>query len=57
LPAHGGWVNTVSFSPNGKILASGGSDSIVKLWDAENGSLLFTLEGHLSDVTNISFSP
>jgi WD40 repeat protein len=57
FPAHSGWATTVSFSSNGKILASGGTDSTVKVWNAENGRLLFTLEGHLSDITNISFRP
>jgi WD40 repeat protein len=43
-------VQSVCFSPSGKILASGSSDFCVRLWNVEdtNGSCLRTLSGHHS---------
>ena len=36
----------VAYSPDGKILASGGSDNRVHFWDPETGRELKALEGH-----------
>ena len=47
---------TVSFSPDGKTLASGYNDT-VKLWDAETGALKQTLNGHAASVNSVAFSP
>ncbi|MEG3863978.1 PDZ domain-containing protein [Microcoleus sp. herbarium12] len=49
-------VNKVSFSPDGKILASASSNNEIKLWNPD-GSLLKTLEGHTNAVEDVSFSP
>lgn len=50
-------VNSLAFSPDGKILAAGTGDSTIKLWDAATGRLLSTLEGHTQSVESIAFSP
>ena len=44
------------FSPDSKILATAGSDSI-RLWDPATGKELRRLEGHRTDVMNLAFSP
>ena len=48
---------SVCFSPDGNQLASGSEDSTVRLWDAETGACLKTLEGHDSTVFSVRFSP
>jgi WD40 repeat protein/energy-coupling factor transporter ATP-binding protein EcfA2 len=56
LKGHSGAVTSVSFSPNGKTIASASKDKTVKLWSIE-GRELQTLKGHSGSVTSVSFSP
>lgn len=55
LAGHGDRVNGVSFSPDGKTLASASYDNTVKLWNSD-GTLLKTLLGHQDRVTSVTFS-
>ncbi len=56
LKGHVKPVNSVSFSPDGKTLASASDDGTVKLWSAD-GRELKTLAAHTAPVYNVSFSP
>jgi len=56
LEGHTNWVSSVSFSPDGKMIASASMDSTIKLWKAD-GTLLNTLPGHPGGVYSVSFSP
>ncbi|BBD65423.1 WD-40 repeat-containing protein [Nostoc commune NIES-4072] len=56
LQGHDGSVNSVSFSADGKTLASGSYDNTIKLWNLETGKEIRTLKGHDGYVTNVSFS-
>ncbi|MCX7777629.1 MAG: protein kinase, partial [Armatimonadetes bacterium] len=56
LTGHTFWVTSVSFSPDGQILASG-SYREIKLWRVSDGSLIRTLTGHTDWVNSVSFSP
>jgi serine/threonine protein kinase len=57
LQGHSNSVNSVAFSPDGKILASGSYDKTIKLWDVGTGREIYTLQGHSSYVNSIAFSP
>ncbi|CDN16437.1 hypothetical protein RintRC_7032 [Richelia intracellularis] len=35
LTDHGDWVSGIAFSPDGKILASGGFDRQIKIWQVQ----------------------
>src|SRR5580700_252783 len=37
LPGHEGGTNCAAFAAGGRILATGGQDGAVKLWDASSG--------------------
>jgi RNA polymerase sigma factor (sigma-70 family) len=55
-PDQGG-LYSVAFSPDGKTLASGGYDNMVRLWDAATGREMRNLPGHGREVHAVAFSP
>ncbi|MDA1050578.1 MAG: WD40 repeat domain-containing protein [Planctomycetota bacterium] len=63
ISTHERWVTAVTHSPDGAIIATAGGQSLqyrpgdVLLWDAANGNLIATLEGHTSNVWSVAFSP
>jgi WD40 repeat protein len=54
---HQGPVNSVAFSPDGKLLASAGNDRTVRIWSLETGKEVATLTGHQNRVRAVAFSP
>jgi WD40 repeat protein len=57
LWGHGGWIQSISVSPDGMTLASGSHDRTVKLWDWRSGECLQVLEGHIHRVKTVAFDP
>ena len=56
LEGHSRWLNAVTFSPDGAMLASGGGDNTIRLWDVEEARHARALEGHMHVVVSLSFS-
>jgi WD40 repeat protein/serine/threonine protein kinase len=48
--------DAVAWSPDGKLIASGGQDRVVRLWDAATGEQLQALTGHARTISAAIFS-
>ncbi|KAK6854921.1 vegetative incompatibility protein HET-E-1 [Apiospora arundinis] len=57
LEGHSNDVNSVTFSPNGQLVASASKDGTVKVWNAVTGAEQQTLDGHGDCVNLVAFSP
>ena len=57
LQGHTDPVRSVTFSPDGRTLASSSYDRTVRLWDARTGQGLKTLQGHTGSIYSVAFSP
>ena len=57
MPGHTDAVLHVSFSPDGKRLASGGGDMTVRFWDVSSSMPLHTCSGHKHHVLCTAWSP
>ncbi|NOZ91433.1 MAG: hypothetical protein GXO60_09135, partial [Epsilonproteobacteria bacterium] len=49
-------INTVKFSPNGKIVAYGSTDNTITLWNIKSRKKIAVLKGHTDSVNDIKFS-
>jgi WD40 repeat protein len=56
LGKHEGYVSVLTFSPDGKLLATGDWDGVVKVWDTSTSGELYRFQGHRDSVTAIAFS-
>jgi WD40 repeat protein len=55
--AHVFGVSSMAYSPDGKTLASTGSDGMIKLWDAATGKEQAALLASTSPFTPVAYSP
>jgi len=55
LEGHTTFVWTVAFSPDGRILASGDNDGVIKVWDTGSGQCLTTLQSGPSPIGALAF--
>ena len=50
-------VEAVSWSPNGRRIASGSDDKTVQVWNPPDGGDVFTYIGHTAEVFAVAWSP
>ena len=54
---HTSFVQSVAFSPDGKLALSGSKDDTLRLWEVATGREVRTFSGHTSHVSRVAFSP
>ncbi len=52
-----GWIRSVAFSPDGNLLASGGYDETIRLWNISGGIPRVIEQAHQGRMTSLAFSP
>jgi WD40 repeat protein len=57
LDGHDKAVFALAFHPDGSLLASGGADQTIRLWETATGKEQAVLTAHDATVTSLSFSP
>ncbi|MCS6847195.1 MAG: hypothetical protein RMN52_05705, partial [Anaerolineae bacterium] len=57
LSGHEGPVVAAQFSPDGKLIATAGTDGVVRVWDRSNGALLAQFGSNTSLINSLQFSP
>jgi glucose repression regulatory protein TUP1 len=50
-------VTSVAISPDGRLVAAGSLDMLVRIWDVATGNLIERLRGHKDSVYSVAFSP
>lgn len=54
---HTDYIYGVALSPDGRMLATGGMDGLVCLWDVETRTVFATCIGHNASIWRVAFSP
>lgn len=51
------YIRSVCFSPDGKYLATGAEDKLIRIWDLSTNKILMTLQGHEQDIYSLDYFP
>jgi WD40 repeat protein len=54
---HNGTVRAIAISPDGRVLATGGEDRMIRLWELPSGRPLAEWEAHDGHVTALHYRP
>eukprot|EP00798_Chlamydomonas_sp_ICE-L_P020057 gene20057-26775_t len=57
LVGHTDSVASIAFNSSGSLVATGGMDGVVKIWNSSNGNLVSTLEGSGGAIEWVSWHP
>ncbi|MBT9312740.1 toll/interleukin-1 receptor domain-containing protein [Leptothoe kymatousa] len=57
LTGHDAAVWSAVYGPDGQLIASGGFDHVVRLWDAQGNPVGSPFQGHTDDIWSVAFSP
>ena len=57
FPAHQGQIQSLSFSPDGRTLATTGIEPMIRLWDVATGRETFPPSGHRTWIRKLVISP
>src|SRR5207342_855632 len=55
--ANGSSVYDLAFSPDGELLAAGGFDGSLRIWDIRSRKPLLTIQAHDDTTTSVAFHP
>lgn len=53
----GVWTTSLAFDPQSRLLAAGGKDGIIRVWDIEQEEFVAELSAHKKGVNALTFSP
>lgn len=51
------YIRSVCFSPDGKLLATGAEDKLIRIWDLTTKRIIKILRGHEQDIYSLEFFP
>src|SRR5437867_4001854 len=54
---HGDLVRAVAYAPDGKSIATGCADRMVRVWDAQSGAVRWVADARGGSVSSVAFSP